>query len=184
MINRLQTFTTLLISVWHQGICNPIAAYDYRISQYFFCSYVSFLGSMSYNHRLFYKYAHMVLGHAWISNDDIGKWKHSPCYWTFVRGTHRSPVVPLTKAFDAELWYFLWSAPQQMVEITIETFGIWDAMALIMPSLKDVFEHVVWAMTGSLSRSRCVKVLLLVLVQVLSPHGKRLSYWSNCGCVI
>ena len=40
-----------------------------------------------------------------------------------------------TKTSDAELWCFLWSAPQQTVEQTIETPVIWDAIALIMTSL-------------------------------------------------
>ena len=39
------------------------------------------------------------------------KWKHFPRYWSFVRGIHRSPVNSLTKASDAEVWCFLWSAP-------------------------------------------------------------------------
>ena len=43
--------------------------------------------------------------------------------------------IPLTKASDAELWYFLWSAPEQTVEQTINTPVIWDAIALIMTSL-------------------------------------------------
>ena len=34
--------------------------------------------------------------------DGVIKWKHSPCYWPFVRGIHRSPV-PLQKASDVEL---------------------------------------------------------------------------------
>ena len=34
------------------------------------------------------------------------KWKHFPRYWPFVRGIHRSPWIPLTKASDAELWWF------------------------------------------------------------------------------
>ena len=29
--------------------------------------------------------------------------------------------IPLTKASDAELWCFLWSAPEQTVEQTMET---------------------------------------------------------------
>ena len=36
------------------------------------------------------------------------QWKHFPRYWLFVTG-HR--WIPLTKASDAELWCFLWSAP-------------------------------------------------------------------------
>ena len=42
--------------------------------------------------------------------------------------------IPLTKASDAELWYFLWSAPEQTLKQTIETPVIWDAMELIMTS--------------------------------------------------
>ena len=51
-------------------------------------------------------------------------------------GNHRSPVDSLTKASDAELWCFLWSAPEQTVEQTIVTPMIWDAIALIMTSLQ------------------------------------------------
>ena len=43
--------------------------------------------------------------------------------------------IPLTKASEAELWCYLWSAPDQMVEQTIETPVILDAIALIMTSL-------------------------------------------------
>ena len=42
---------------------------------------------------------------------------------------------PLTNASDEELWCFLWSAPEQTVEQTIEMSVIWDAMALIMTSV-------------------------------------------------
>ena len=42
--------------------------------------------------------------------------------------------IPLTKASEAELWWFGWSAPEQIVEQTIETPVIWDAIALIMAS--------------------------------------------------
>ena len=40
------------------------------------------------------------------NHDDVIKWKHFPHYWPFVRW------IPLTKASDAELWCFLWSAPE------------------------------------------------------------------------
>ena len=40
--------------------------------------------------------------------------------------------IPLTKASDGELWYFLWSTPEQTVEQTIDTLVIWDATVLIM----------------------------------------------------
>ena len=42
---------------------------------------------------------------------------------------------PLTKSSEAEAWEFLWSAPEQTVEQTIETPLIWDAIALIMTLL-------------------------------------------------
>ena len=66
---------------------------------------------------------------------DVTNWKHFPRYWPFVRGIHRSPVNPPTKASDAELWCFLWSTPEQTIEQTIETPVIWDAMAPIMTLL-------------------------------------------------
>ena len=46
---------------------------------------------------------------------------------------------PLTKASIAELWCFLWSAPDKTVVWTIETPVICDAIALIMTSLKLFF---------------------------------------------
>ena len=54
-----------------------------------------------------------------------------PLWWEFTG--HR--WIPLTKASDMELWYFLWSAPEQTVEQTMETPVIWDAISLIMTSL-------------------------------------------------
>ena len=63
-------------------------------------------------------------------HDDVIKLKHFPRYWPFVRG------IPSQRARDAELRCFLWSAPEQMVEQTIETLVIWDAIALIMTSLE------------------------------------------------
>ena len=42
--------------------------------------------------------------------------------------------IHLTKASDAELWCFLWSAPEQTVEQTIQALVILDAIALIMTS--------------------------------------------------
>ena len=37
-------------------------------------------------------------------HDDVIKWKHFPRYWPFVRGIHRSPVIPsqrpVTRSFD------------------------------------------------------------------------------------
>ena len=43
--------------------------------------------------------------------------------------------IPLTKASEVELWYLLWSAPEQTVEQTMETPVTWNAIALIMTPL-------------------------------------------------
>ena len=47
-----------------------------------------------------------------LLHDDVIKWEHFPRYWPFVRGIHRSRWIPHTKASDAELWCFLWSASE------------------------------------------------------------------------
>ena len=47
-------------------------------------------------------------------------------------GNHRSQVDSPTKASEAELWCFLWSAPEQTAEQTIVMPVIWDAIVLIM----------------------------------------------------
>ena len=49
-------------------------------------------------------------------HDDVIKWKHFPRHWPFVRGIHRSRWIPRTKASDAELWCFLWSASEQAID--------------------------------------------------------------------
>ena len=42
--------------------------------------------------------------------------------------------ISLTKANEAELWYFLWSEPEQTDEQIIKTPVIWDAIVHIMTS--------------------------------------------------
>ena len=43
--------------------------------------------------------------------------------------------IPFTKASDAELWCFLWYAPEQTVEQTVEMPVVRDASAFIITSL-------------------------------------------------
>ena len=53
--------------------------------------------------------------------------------------------IPLTKASDAELRWFLWSAPEQTVEQT-ETPLIWDAIALVLTPLSPICDDILnWA---------------------------------------
>ena len=56
-----------------------------------------------------------------------------------VRGIHRSPV---TKASDAQLWCFLWCAPEQTNEQVVEMPVIWDDITLIVTSL--LCHGVIW----------------------------------------
>ena len=55
-----------------------------------------------------------------------------PSWWRHQMKTFSALLVdrwiPLTKASDAELWCFLWSAPEQTVVQTIDSSVIWDAM--------------------------------------------------------
>ena len=45
------------------------------------------------DHALSRHYASTIPGGInYYLHDDVIKWKHSPCYWLFVRGVHRSPV--------------------------------------------------------------------------------------------
>ena len=51
-----------------------------------------------------------------MDHDDVMKWKHlrvSGSLWGEPQG-HLS--IPLTQASDAELWYRIWSVPEQTVE--------------------------------------------------------------------
>ena len=48
---------------------------------------------------------------------------------------HLCGEFPAQMASNAAIGCFLWSAPEQTVEQTIETPVIWDAIVLIMSSL-------------------------------------------------
>ena len=47
----------------------------------------------------------------WLFSCDVIKWKHSPRHWPLCGEFTGHGRIPLTKASDAELWWFLWSAP-------------------------------------------------------------------------
>ena len=70
-----------------------------------------------------------------ICHDDVIKWKHFPRCWPLARESTGHRWIPYTKASHAELWCFLWSALRRMVEQTLETPVIWDAIALVTNSL-------------------------------------------------
>ena len=60
--------------------------------------------ALNHNTKFYFVLEHNISGTC--KHDDVIKWKHFPRCWPFVRGIHR------TKASDAELCYFLWSAPE------------------------------------------------------------------------
>ena len=49
-------------------------------------------------------------------HDDVIKWKHFPRYWPLCGEFTGPRWIPRTKASDAELWYYLWSASEQTLE--------------------------------------------------------------------
>ena len=61
-------------------------------------------------------------------------WSSTVTWWRHQMGKFSAPLV-VCEARDAERWCFLWSAPEQTVEQTIETPVIWDTIALTMTSL-------------------------------------------------
>ena len=65
-------------------------------------------------------------------HDDAIKCKHDPRNWPSMKEIHRWPV---TKVDDGELWCFIWSVREHMVEQTFESSVIWKAIALVVTSL-------------------------------------------------
>ena len=67
-------------------------------------------------HKVAYTFHQRIRTHLGVQtptlHDDVIKWKHFPRNWPFVRGIDRSWWIPHTKASDAELWCFLWSASE------------------------------------------------------------------------
>ena len=77
------------------------------------------------HHMIYNRYAIMTSSNGNIFHVTDALWGESTGYrW-----------IPLTKTSDAELWCFLWSAPEQTVKQTMETLVIWDAIVLMMTSL-------------------------------------------------
>ena len=121
-------------------------------------------------HQLCYRCAWSA-GTMLIKNfhDDVIEWKHCPRYWPLYLGN-----PPVTDGFlsqktsDVELWCFLWSAPEQMVEQRIETLVIWDASALIMPSLRCHYERYNSSALAMELLQPCTK-LSNCFLQVFSP---------------
>ena len=103
--------------------------------------------------------------------------------------------IPLTKASDVELWYFLWSVPEQMA---VWTFLIWDAIAHslwhhcdeLIGRSGNSFENqaptdsAYWCLTYKLIRATWLRnrtpwkkvPLMVILLDHLSLHGPLARY--------
>ena len=70
-----------------------------------------------------------------ICRDDVIKGKHFPRHWSFVWGSHRSPVNSPHKGQRRGVLMFSLFCAWTNDWLTIETLVIWDAIAPIMTSL-------------------------------------------------
>ena len=70
-----------------------------------------------------------------LIDDDTIKWKHFPCYWSFVRGIHRSPVDSPHKGLWRGVLTFSLICAWTNSWANTETPVIRDAIALVMTSL-------------------------------------------------
>ena len=78
-----------------------------------------------------------------VVHDDVIKWKHFPRYWPFVRETTGNRWVPLTKASDAELYYFLRCAFKLTVEQTLKLPVTWDVIMFMWRHCNDIAQNYV-----------------------------------------
>ena len=101
----------------------------------------------------------------WYDTDHVStvKGKHLPHYSPFVREITDDRRILLTKASDAELWYFLWSSPEQTVEHTNEMPVIWDTIAPMITSI--------WGQLNAKHK----KVFDLTKYKTLSNHNNGLN---------
>ena len=85
-----------------------------RVIKYIRVSWVCVLSLSAKFHcsRRRFKLSKLSIVHILVCMMTSSNAKHFPRYWQFVQGIHRSQWIPRTRASDAELWCFLWSAPE------------------------------------------------------------------------
>ena len=87
--------------------------------------------------------------------------------------------IPPTKARDAELWCFLWCAPEQTVEQTVNMPVLWGAMALIVTSLLCIWKSI----TGQ-QGTQCVLVIFNITLINLIRNRRFLEVLSLAAFAI
>ena len=95
---------------------------------------------------------HWLRGCFVTCHDDVIKWKYFLRYCPWWGESTGDRWIPLTKASNAELWYFLWSEPVQTAEQTIETPVIWEVIVLIKTSLYCRHQTITWTSSDFLYR--------------------------------
>ena len=81
--------------------CPNVDEYQVRLMMYYMQSNLAIMMTSSNTFRKYFPRYGLLLG------ESIGHW------WN-----------PLTKASDAELWWFLWCAPEQTDQLTFDILGI------------------------------------------------------------
>ena len=97
--------------------------------------------------------------------------------------------IPRTKASDAELWCFLWSAPEPTIEQTMETPVIWDCVhyhLIVMPHqtcwiLADPVDGLLQGCDNSLSNTI---IIILCLKWLIYIAGIKTTCGHNCLTLI
>ena len=127
-----------------------------------------------------------ILGLVWILFAWILHWTVASTRWWchqmetfFMLLAHTSDGwIPLTKASDAELWCFIWSAPGQAVEQTIEMLLIWDASR----SLWYHFNECYWY--GALTHCPLGNVAIILNVWFWNIFQWLVSMYFQCHIVM
>ena len=88
--------------------------------------------------------------------------------------------IPFTGTSDAELWRFLWPAPQQALKQTMETPVVWDAIALITTSLQLFLWN--WNWFPLLVLIHCLLMVPIIFVNSDPGDGLLPSAPSHCLC--
>ena len=99
---------SILRSLKEQGLRWAFYCLNHVFGEYDFNRFAKFLSKFLTE----ITFENTITQYVYHSHDDVIKWKHFPRNWPFVRGIHRSRWIPHTKASDAELWCFLWSASE------------------------------------------------------------------------
>ena len=117
------SLSSVCMCVWFSWKLKSFYNSSFSIKKYIYPTQAS--------HHVHYWCLHQILNlYMMSSNENIFQvtgplWGESTGHWQ----------IPFAKASNTELWYFLWSTPEQTVEQTMKMLMMWDTIVLIMRSL-------------------------------------------------